>query len=315
MGFSRCRALILTAALVGASTLGLGCSAGITAARAAGRTAAETVPAPPDIAAAPVEVAHTALGAVSYREVGHGPALLLITGFGASMDDWAPYFVNALAEHFSVVVFDNAGIGQTAPLAAPLSVPEMAAQTSDLIRALGLRRCDVLGWSMGGMIAQSLAVNHPSQVRRLVLAATQAGTGHAAPVPAADQEVLDSGNPAAILSLLFPVGQDAAALQYVAGIRGYPDYYTASAAVRAEQETAVDQWFAGDDASGRHPGEILAPTLVTDGTEDALDPVSNDRMLARIIHGARLVLYPDASHGFLFQDYQSFAAQLRSFFG
>lgn len=294
-------ALILAAALVMASTIGLGAGT------------AEAVPAPPDIVATPTQVAHTALGDVGYREVGHGPTLLMITGFGASMDDWAPYLVNALATHFRVLVFDNAGIGETASLPAPLSVQGMAAQTSALISTLRLGRCDVLGWSMGGMVAQSLAVTHPRQVRSLVLAATQAGTGKAAPVPSAVQAVLDSGNAAAILSVLFPAGQVAAIEDYVTGIRAYSGYYTASATVRAEQQVAVDQWLAGDDTSGRHPGDIRARTLVADGGEDAADPVSNDFMLARLIHGARLVLYPGAGHGFLFQDAQSFAAELQSF--
>jgi pimeloyl-ACP methyl ester carboxylesterase len=304
---------MLAAALAGAGSLVLGCSSARTASSAQAAPAsssARAVPASPDIAAAPIQVARTALGAVGYREVGHGPALMMITGFSASMDDWAPYFVNALATHFRVVVFDNAGVGQTAALAAPLSVPEMAAQTSALIAALRLGPCDVLGLSMGGMIAQSLAVTDPRQVRRLVLAATQAGTGNAAPVPPAARAALDSGNAAAVL---FPASQVAALIRYLTGIRGYPGYYTASATVRAEQQTAVDQWLAGDDASGRHPSEIRAPTLVADGTEDAVDPVSNDRMLARIIPGARLVLYPDASHGFLFQDAGSFVSELRSF--
>jgi pimeloyl-ACP methyl ester carboxylesterase len=84
--------------------------------------------------------------------------------------------------------------------------------------------------------------------------------------------------------------------------------------VRAEQQTAVDP-FAGNEVSGREPGEIRAPTLVADGTEDALNPVSNDRMLARLLHGARLVLYPGAGHGFLFQDAQSFVSEFRSFLG
>jgi pimeloyl-ACP methyl ester carboxylesterase len=212
-------------------------------------------------------------------------------------------------------VFDNAGVGETAALTAPLSIPEMAAQTSALISTLRLGRCDVLGWSMGGMIAQSLAVTHPRQVRRLVLAATQAGTGKAVPVPAAAQAALDSGGGGAALSLLFPADQVAATERYVTGILAYPSHYSASAAVRTDQQAALDQWFAGNDVSGRDPGAIRAPTLVADGTEDALDPVSNDRMLARIIHGARLVLYPGAGHGFLFQDAQSFISELRSFLG
>jgi pimeloyl-ACP methyl ester carboxylesterase len=269
--------------------------------------------APPDVATAPTQIAHTALGAVGYREVGRGPSLLMITGFSAGMDDWAPSLINALATHFRVVVLDNAGVGQTAALATPLTIPEMADQTSVLISTLRLGRCDVLGWSMGGLIAQSLAVTHPGQVRRLVLAATQAGTGKAVPVPAAAQAALDSGNAGAVINLLFPTDQMAATKKYVAGILTYHDYYAASAAVRSAQETAVDQWFAGGDASGRAVGEIRAPTLVADGAEDALNPVSNDRMLVELIHGARLLLYPDAGHGFLFQDSGAFAARLTSF--
>ena len=85
--------------------------------------------------------------------------------------------------------------------------------------------------------------------------------------------------------------------------------------MRAQQQTAVEQWFAGEDASGRAVGEIRALTLVADGTEDALNPVSNDRMLARLIHGAHLVLYPEAGHGFLFQDPRMFVSELTSFLG
>ncbi len=191
----------------------------------------------------------------------------------------------------------------------------MAAQTSALIRALGLGRCDVLGWSMGGLIAQSPAIADPRQVLGLVLAATQGGTGKAAPVPAAAQAALDSGSPSAALSVLFPAGQIAASKRYLVAISTYPGYYTASTVVRAEQQTAIDQWLAGDDATGRHPGDIRAPTLVADGTQDALNPVTNDRMLARLIRGARLVLYPAAGHGFLFQDAQGFVTELRSFLG
>jgi pimeloyl-ACP methyl ester carboxylesterase len=306
MGVSLRRAVLLAAILL---------ISGVLAAVLAAVLPGKAAPAVRDITAAPTEVAHTALGAVGYREVGSGPTLLMITGFSAGMDDWAPYFVDDLAKHFRVVVFDSAGIGQTAALPAPLSVPEMAAQTSALISTLGLGRCGVLGWSMGGLIAQSLAVTHPHQVRRLVLAATQAGTGNAAPVPAAALAALNSGNPAAVLSVLFPADQNAATQRYLTAILTYPDRYTSSPAVQAEQQTAIDQWFAGDDVSGRDVGEIRAPTLIADGTEDALDPMSNDRILAQLIHGARLSLHPGAGHGFLFQDSGTFVSELTSFLG
>ena len=88
------------------------------------------------------------------------------------MESWDRRFVDALAQRYHVVIFDNAGVGQTAALPAPLSIDAMANQTSALIAALGLGRPDVLGWSMGSMIAQALAVLHPDQVRRLVLCAS-----------------------------------------------------------------------------------------------------------------------------------------------
>ncbi len=155
--------------------------------------------APVSVLAAPTRIAHTAAGPVGYREVGAGSPLLLITGFGASMDDWPPSFVDTLADHHTVIVFDNAGVGQTAP-AASSSITAMADQTSDLISALHLHRSAVLGWSMGGMIAQALAVDHPAQVSRLMLAATQAGTGKALPVPAQAAAQLASPNPATVLA-------------------------------------------------------------------------------------------------------------------
>ena len=268
---------------------------------------------PRDVIAAPVRIAHTAAGPVGYREVGAGSPLLLVMGLGGSIDDWQPYLVATLAAHHTVVVFDNAGVGQTAALASPLTITAMANQASALISALRLGRPAVLGWSMGGMIAQALAVLHPAQVSRLILAATQAGTGTARPVPAAAAAAVVSSNPATVLSVLFPASAAAAAQAYVVGILRYPDFYQAPSAVVAEQATAVGQWIAGDDPAGRRLGQVRIPTLVADGTMDALDPVANARQLASLVPGAQLLLYPGAGHAFLFQDSASFLPAVQSF--
>jgi len=270
--------------------------------------------APANVLAAPTRIARTAAGPVGYREVGAGSPLLLITGFGASMDDWPPSFVDTLAGHHTVIVFDNAGVGQTAP-AASSSITAMADQTSDLISALHLHRSAVLGWSMGGMIAQALAVDHPAQVSRLVLAATQAGTGKALPVPAQAAAQLASPNPATVLAVLFPPDQTSAASAYVTGILQYPSFYAATAATKASQGLAIQQWLAGQDPPGRQIGKLRVPTLVADGTLDQLDPTANDRLLAGSVPGARLILYPDAGHAFLFQDASSFIPAVERFLG
>ena len=169
----------------------------------------------------------------------------------------------------------------------------MADQASALIDALGLGRPDVLGWSMGGMIAQALAVLHPAEVRRLVLCATHPGTGAAAVPPAGGKR-----RPAAIFLLIRPASFAA----FRAAIAEYPAAPAAPQAAKGAQTLAASNWWAGIDAAGREITRISVPTLIADGTDDQLAPSGNDHILARLIPGARLVLYPDAGHAFLFQE-------------
>jgi pimeloyl-ACP methyl ester carboxylesterase len=310
-------------ALAGATVALAGCGAAGTTAAPAKTTAAPASTSPSRAAVgpsaavvnAPTRIAHTAAGQVGYREVGAGSPILLVMGLSGSMDDWQPAFVAGLAADHRVVVFDNAGVGQTAALSPPLSITGMANQASALISALGLGRTAVLGWSMGGMIAQALAVLHPAQVSRLILAATQPGTGHALPVPAAAAAAVVSPDPGTVLSVLFPPGQAAAERVYAIGILRYPDFYQASRAITSAQGLAVQQWIAGEDPAGRQLGQLRLPTLVADGTLDQLDPVANDRLLADSVSGARLILYPGAGHAFLFQDLASFLAAVQRFLG
>jgi len=263
-------------------------------------------PGTASVVSAPVRVAHTRLGAVGYRVVGSGPPLVLIMGYAGTMEVWDPRLVHALARHNRVVTFDNAGVGRTQPLpgerTATLTIDAMADQTSALIERLGLGRPDVLGWSMGGMIAQALAVLHPAQVRRLVLCATYPGTGTVVP----SQAAIQSGS-------LFPANQASAADAFTAAISEYPAAPAVAAATKTAQAGAVTKWWDGTDPAGRKIARISVPTLIADGTDDQLDPVANDHTLARLIPRSRLVLYPDAGHGFLFQEGTRFTALIESF--
>jgi pimeloyl-ACP methyl ester carboxylesterase len=265
------------------------------------------------ITQAPTRTVRTAVGTVGYRSFGSGPAVLLVTGFSASMDSWDPRFLAALSASHRVVVFDNAGVGETSPLRPPLTIDAMAQQTSALITALHLGKPAVLGWSMGGMIAQALAVVHPDQVGKLVLAATQPGTGKALPVPARAAAALSTGSPEEVLAVLFPKDQAAAARAYGLAVIAYPGFYNAPKPVAAAQTAAIRQWFAGNDPAGRKVSHLALPTLVADGTEDALDPVANDHQLNALIHRSTLTLYPDAGHAFLFQDEPRFMPILTIF--
>jgi pimeloyl-ACP methyl ester carboxylesterase len=270
-------------------------------------------PGTASVVSAPVRIAHTSLGAVGYRVVGSGPPLVLIMGYGEPMEDWDPVLVHALARHNRVVMFDNSGVGQTRQLSQPYSIDAMADQTSALITTLGLGRPDVLGWSMGGMIAQALAVLHPAQVRRLILCATNPGNGQAV-VPAATARQTSSDLPPNQASD-FPANQASAFSAFKAAIAEYPPVPAVSPGTKGVQELAISDWWAGNDAAGHEVARISVPTLIADGTDDLKVPVANDHMLARLIPGARLVLYPDAGHAFLFQDWTRFASLAESFLG
>ena len=269
----------------------------------------------PDVLTAPVQVVRTTDGTVAYRELGSGPALLLIMGAGASMDGWPPGVVDALAAHHEVVVFDNAGVGRTSAVStrASLSITAMASQTSALISALRLRRPAVLGWSMGGMIAQALAVSHPAQVSRLILAASAVGTGKALPLPPS-ATVFDL-NSAELVAQLFPKNQAAAARAYLNTIQQYPGFYQVSAATFHSQYLAAERWLAGQDAAGHLVGDIRVPTLVANGTLDQFIVAANARLLASSVPGAKLLLYDDAGHAFLFQDAAKFIRAVETFIG
>ncbi|MGC9963566.1 MAG: alpha/beta hydrolase [Acidimicrobiales bacterium] len=267
------------------------------------------------IVKAPVLVAHTTDGVVGYRVVGAGPPLVLIMGYSGSMDAWQPSFVDVLARAHRVVIFDNAGIGRTTALPAPLTISEMADQTAALIEALHLGRPDVLGWSMGGMIAQALAVLHPALVRRLVLCATLPGNGKATAPSAAAARSLTHPSGNAILGSLFPGNQHAAERAYVDGIIEYPHFYLPDAAVDTLQLATLGPWLGGKTAAGRLIAAISAPTLVADGLDDFLVPAANDTELHAVIHGSQLRLYPDAGHAFLFQDERQFVPALERFLG
>lgn len=272
---------------------------------------------PPSVVTAAVSTVQTKLGMVGYRELGSGPPLVLIMGYAGTMEIWDPRFVDALARRYTVVTFDNAGIGYTQALPSPLTIDAMARQTSALIEALGLRRPYVLGWSMGGMIAQALAVLHPSLVRRLVLCATLPGNGKATFPSAAASAALEdpAKSKGGVLGLLFPADHAVAAAVYTKQILEFPHFYLAPSVVTTAQLGALGSWLVGKEAAGKHIDRIAVPTLVADGLKDELVPTANDRELAHVIKSSSLALYPDSGHGFLFQYEGRFLLRLEAFLG
>ncbi|HEU4974087.1 MAG TPA: alpha/beta hydrolase [Baekduia sp.] len=263
------------------------------------------------IADAPIRTVAAGQGRIGYRSVGHGPAVVLVMGLSGTMDAWPPSFVDRLAASgHRVVTFDNEGIGRSTLGKGTLTIRRMAGDTASLIRALKLRRADVLGWSMGGMIAQATAMRHPRRVRRLVLAATAPGDGKGlAPDPSvfamlsgAGEDAATSGAAAGLLGLLFPADQQPALEDYVRQIAAYPHFRAgAPAAVTQAQLGACATWMIGRDPASASPARIAQRVLVGAGADDRLLPAANAEHIAAAAPHARLKVYPDAAHGFLFQ--------------
>lgn len=276
------------------------------ASKGAGRVTASTV------THAPVRSVRVPWGRIGYRTVGHGSPLVLIMGLSGSINTWPPGFVAALARHHRVVALDNEGIGLSTLRPGALSVPRMADDTAALVRALHLGRPDVLGWSMGGFIAQALAVRHPGVVRRLVLSATAPGNGKAV-LPSSKVLKALTGGAAGLLNYLFPPDQAKDVAAFIKAISAYPALDIASAAVTSLQLVASSNWLAGKDRAGRHESALRLPVLIGEGVDDVILPARNSRIIHRLINGSRLRLYPDAGHGFLFQDAAGWAGAINRF--
>jgi pimeloyl-ACP methyl ester carboxylesterase len=256
---------------------------------------------------------------LGYRAFGDGRPIVFIQGLSGTIDAWDPRFLDAVAEQGRrVVVFDNEGMGRSGMRRGELTMRRMADDTAALIRALKLRRPDVFGYSMGGMVAQSLAVRHPRRVRCLVLAATAPGDGKGVLPTGRALEVLGSQERAALssLELLFPPAASAARDAYVRNLllRRSPAPIGPRETLNA-QAAASANWLGGKDPQGAHIRRLRMPVLVAGGALDELLPAPNQRHLARRIPRARLVMYDDAAHGFYLQHRHDFLRRLDRFLG
>ena len=253
---------------------------------------------------------------LAYRDFGTGRPIVFVMGLGGTMDGWDPKFLDAVAaKRRRVIVFDNEGMGRSKQRRGTLTIRRMADDTAALMRKLKIRKADVFGWSMGGMISQSLAVRHPKLVRRLVLAATAPGDGKATgPSERAIAGLANPGEQANLMSFLFPPGHDDARDAYIRNLLTRKRR-NLDAGARGAQLAAAGQWVLGQDRDGKRIAKLRIPVLVGGGALDELLPVANQRHLARVIPRARRVIYDDASHGFFLQERADFVARVKRFFG
>jgi pimeloyl-ACP methyl ester carboxylesterase len=250
---------------------------------------------------------------IAYKCLGSGDPLVMIMGYGGSMDLWSPRLLQLLSASHRVYVFDNRGMGRSTSTDREYSVALFAEDTLGLMDALGIERAAVLGWSLGTEIAQELAIDHPNKVRKLVLiSGTPGGKEKVAPNPKVMEQLGDSSGTALekglrLIGLLFPQG-------WLMSHPFLPSYFPIGASMNPPERTrrqlsAMTSW----DGSYARLGQIQSPTLIITGDSDVVVPPENSVLLAGGIRDSWLVRIPGGGHGVIFQYPEQIASDISVF--
>ena len=272
---------------------------------------------------APTQLLETGNGTYAYRRFGRGsaPPLLFLQHFTGTLDNWDPAVTDPLASGREVILFDNAGIGRSTGK-VPSTIAGMAAHVFAFMDALHLAHCDVLGFSLGGMVAQQMVQERPSIFRRMILAGT---------APRGGEDIMHLEKPVLAKILEDPKLQGYARLQKLF----FAPTETSQAAGSAFIARLSDRTADRDPQSGpevdaaqiasfreweKFTGErfgdlktIRQPVLVINGIHDEMIPIANSYRLAENLPNAVLLAYPDSGHGSPFQFHDSFARHAAAF--
>jgi pimeloyl-ACP methyl ester carboxylesterase len=256
----------------------------------------------------------------AYRDVGTGdPPLVLLQHFRGNLDNWDPALVDELAAQRRVVTFDNVGVGSSTGV-TPNTIEAMAHGAIAFVEAMGFLKADLLGFSIGSFVAQEVALIRPDLLRRLVLAssAPQGAAGMHGWAP----EVIGAvgqpePNPQGYIDVFFAHTDSSreAGRQAAGRIFGRTTNQDAPTTwqTRQAQYDAVCTWGIPDHSLLQRVAAIELPVFVANGDSDPMILPRYSYLLAGLLPDARLTIYPDSAHGFLFQHHSQFAADVNAF--
>jgi pimeloyl-ACP methyl ester carboxylesterase len=256
----------------------------------------------------------------AYRDTGEGTVpLVLLQHFRGNLDNWDPALIDALASTRRVVTFDNAGVGGSSGTTPP-TVAQMAHDAIAFLDAMEFGQADILGFSIGSFVAQEIALIRPAIVRRLVLAssAPQGAAGmHGWAADVIDAVGAPETTPGKYLDVFFTwssasrhAGEQA--LARMVARKADRDKAT-TWETRQAQYDAVCAWGIPNHTLLQRLSTIEVPVFVANGDSDPMILPHYSYLLAGLIPQARVKIYPDAAHGFLFQHHAEFAADVEAF--
>jgi pimeloyl-ACP methyl ester carboxylesterase len=274
-------------------------------------------------ATAPTQLIQAKKATYAYRRFGHGAArpLLCLQHFVGSLDNWDPAVTDPLATDREVILFDNAGVGRSTGTVAG-TVPGMASHALEFLDALRIDHCDVIGFSLGGMVAQEMVRERPTIFRRMVLVGTAPRGGDdimhlEKPVLAGPLNDPSLAGYAVLQKIFFAptASSQAAGGAFVTRLAQRRDDLDKPSGpdIAAAQMAAFRDWEQPTGSRFADLRGIQQPTLVVNGIHDEMIPVSNSYRLSEHLPNAVLLTYPDSGHGSLFQFHESFTRQTAAF--
>lgn len=249
----------------------------------------------------------------AYRELGPKGEIPVVffVHLAANLDNWDPRIIDPIAKKRRVIAFDNRGVGASTGK-VPDSIEAMADDAVTFITALGLGTVDIFSFSLGGMIAQALLLEHPELVRRLVLTGTGPAGGKDIDKVARTtyydilRATLTRSDPKEFLFFNRNTAGKRAATAFVERLKERTDDRDAPVSVKAFQTqlTAIKKW---GRSTPENLSAITAPTLIANGDNDRMVPSTLSEDLHRRIPASELIIYPDSGHGGIFQHHDTFA--------
>ncbi len=257
----------------------------------------------------------------AYRQFGQesGTPLLFLQHFRGGMDHWDPMVTDGLAANRPVILFDNAGVAGSSG-ETPDTIEALADHAAAFVRALGLSQVDVLGFSIGGHVAQALALRRPELLRRLVIVGSKPRAGEDEGTDPDVSEVATRHEVPTLEDFLFlffepsPTSQAAGKAFWERRHRRVVDVDppTTRQTMQAQSAALLD-WRERRGERYAELATITQPALVVDGRHDIMIPTINSYILAQHLPNAQLVIYPDSGHGALFQYPELFVAHVARF--
>ena len=246
-----------------------------------------------------------------------GIPIVFLQHFTGTMDNWDPEVINAIANNHPVVLFNNKGVGNSKG-ATPDNVSAMAQDAVDFIRALGYNKVNLLGYSLGGFIAQQIAVDHPGLVGKLILAGTGPQGGKAiAQLESHMEKAFVDGPERVLINLFFnktPSSTKAgeAFLGRLAERKLNRDSPSSQETIN-NQAKAIIRYGSTTDEGNEQLRSIKQPVLIVNGNDDIMVDSSNSYFMLQNIPNAKLVMWSNSGHGALFQNSRDFAMEVNSF--